>query len=352
MTASEEEIERAADLVAHGGLVAFPTETVYGLGADASDPVAVARIFAVKGRPVDHPLIVHLADAAALDQWASAVPTEARLLADAFWPGPITLLLARGPAALDVVTGGRATVGLRVPDHPVGRALLRAFAARRGGRPAGIAAPSANRFGRVSPTTAAHVVADLGDDVDAVLDGGPSLIGVESTIVDCFGDEPRVLRLGGVSVERLGDVLGFVPTVADREDRASAEGPPVIGTTANPAPGGARAPGMLDAHYAPKAQVEVVDDAPTAARRAAELVDGGLRVAVLAPTVIDGLSPDAMELEPAGEADDFARVLYDRLRQVDRLRADVVVVVAPPAGGLGDAVRDRLGRAAAAHPPR
>ena len=332
MRATEEDIEQAAAVLASGGLVAFPTETVYGLGADASDPEAVARIFVVKGRPADHPLIVHLADAAALDQWAASVPTAARLLADAFWPGPITLLVERGPAALDVVTGGRPTIGLRVPDHPVARALLRAFAARRPGRPAGVAAPSANRFGRVSPTTAAHVAADLGDDVHVILDGGPSVVGVESTIVDCRGAAPVVLRLGGVSMERLTEVLGIAPRLAVDEP--------------------ARAPGMLAAHYAPRAGVEVVQTPDEAVTRVAALLAAGERVAVLAPAVISALSPDALELEPAGPAADYARVLYDRLRQVDRLEADVVVVVPPPPGGLGDAVRDRLHRAAAAHQPR
>lgn len=345
VTASDEDIDRAAALLVEGGLVAFPTETVYGLGADASNQVAVARVFAVKGRPADHPLIVHLADAAGLDQWAAAVPTEARLLADAFWPGPITLLLERGPAALDEVTGGRPTIGLRVPDHPVARALLRNFSARRGGRPAGIAAPSANRFGRVSPTSAAHVAADLGDDVDAILDGGSSVIGVESTIVDCTGPEPLVLRLGGVSVERLSDVLGYAPGLAvdtPTDGRTGVNEPTV----------GARAPGMLEVHYAPQARVDVVEPVALAVARVAELLAEGQRVAVLAPTVVDGLHPDAIELEPAGTAEDYARMLYDRLRQVDRLGADVVVVVPPPPGGLGDAVRDRLRRAAAAHPPR
>jgi len=344
VTASDEDIERAAALLAEGGLVAFPTETVYGLGADAADPVAVARVFAVKGRPTNHPLIVHLADALAVDQWAASVPTEARLLADAFWPGPITLLLARGPRTLDEVTGGRPTIGLRVPDHPVALALLRRFSARRADRPAGIAAPSANRFGRVSPTTAAHVAADLGDDVDAILDGGPSVIGVESTIVDCTGDAPVVLRLGGVSVARLGDVLGHLPAVVHTPADDLAEG--------RESAGGARAPGMLEAHYAPLARVEVSETAATARGRADALVRAGHRVAILAPALMDSLPPDVIELEPAGGAEDFARVLYERLRQVDRLQVDVVVVVPPPPGGLGDAVRDRLRRAEAAHQPR
>ncbi|MGZ7015494.1 MAG: L-threonylcarbamoyladenylate synthase [Acidimicrobiales bacterium] len=338
-TANEADIERAAAVLAAGGLVAFPTETVYGLGADASDPEAVGRVFSVKGRPTDHPLIVHIADAAAVDQWAVDVPTTARLLADAFWPGPLTLLLERAPSVPDAVTGGRPTVGLRVPDHPVARALLRAFAALRPGAPAGVAAPSANRFGRVSPTTADHVRADLGDDVDLVLDGGPCLVGVESTIVDCTRAEPVVLRLGGVSLERLADVLGSEPGVSVTDDAVTQAG-------------GARAPGMLEAHYAPRARVEVVE-ATTVVARAGAIASArpGAAVVVLAPMAVDDLPDEVIELEPAGPADDFARVLYDRLRQADRLGADVLLVVPPPATGVGAAVRDRLRRAAAASDP-
>ncbi|MBI1844800.1 MAG: threonylcarbamoyl-AMP synthase, partial [Actinobacteria bacterium] len=225
-------IAGAVGVLRAGGLVAFPTETVYGLGADASNDEAVRRIFAVKGRPTDHPLIVHLGDADQLDAWAREIPSDARLLAAACWPGPLTLVLWRSSAVSDVVTGGRDSVGLRVPSHPVALELLRAF----GG---GVAAPSANRFGRVSPTTAAHVVADLGDDVDLVLDGGPCAVGVESTIVDLTGEAPMLLRQGGVSIETIEGVIG-------RAVIATAEGP-------------ARAPGMLAAHYAPTARVELVE---------------------------------------------------------------------------------------------
>jgi L-threonylcarbamoyladenylate synthase len=341
-TANEAEIERAAAVLASGGLVAFPTETVYGLGADAADAEAVGRVFSVKGRPTDHPLIVHIADAVAVDQWAVDIPTTARLLADAFWPGPLTLLLDRAPSVPDAVTGGRPTVGLRVPDHPMARALLNAFSALRGNAPAGVAAPSANRFGRVSPTTADHVRADLGDDVDLVLDGGPCDVGVESTIVDCTQGDPVVLRLGGVSLERLADVLGVEPGVSVTDDAVTQAG-------------GARAPGMLEAHYAPRARVEVVE-AATVVHRARSIVTGTgtggttPTVVVLAPNAIEDLPVEVIELEPAGPADDFARVLYDRLRQADRLGADVVLVVPPSAAGVGAAVRDRLRRAAASTP--
>jgi L-threonylcarbamoyladenylate synthase len=322
MTASPEDIERAVAVLRAGGLVAFPTETVYGLGADAANPAAVRRVFEVKGRPATHPLIVHLGSAAALDRWAVDVPPAARLLAEACWPGPLTVLLRRSPSVPDVVTGGRDTVGLRVPAHPLALALLERF----GG---GIAAPSANRFGRVSPTTAADVQADLGSDVDLVLDGGPCQVGVESTIVDLTGGEPEVLRPGGVSFERLEEVLGR-PVGLWLGDRDVA------------------APGTLPAHYAPAARVEVLDEVSAVAERAAQLLAAGRRVAVLAPVALAGLPDGVVELEPAGGPESYARVLYGRLRQADRLGVEVVLAVPPERVGVGVAVRDRLMRAAAA----
>jgi L-threonylcarbamoyladenylate synthase len=319
------DIDRAVVTLRSGGLVAFPTETVYGLGADASNDEAVRRVFQVKGRPSDHPLIVHLSDASLLNDWAAEVSPTAQLLADAFWPGPLTLLLERSSTVSSAVTGGRSTVGLRVPDHPVALELLRAF----GG---GIAAPSANRFGRVSPTTAAHVVADLGDDVEVVLDGGPCRVGVESTIVDLTSDRPIVLRAGGVSLDRLEEVLGHSVDVH---------------VSAEPSTGGARAPGMLEAHYAPNARVVLATEH--------ELVDVLIEVlgsttgpvGLLAEGALVGLPEDIVELEPAGTADEYAAVLYSRLRQADRLRLAVLVCVPPPEVGVGLAVNDRLRRAAA-----
>jgi L-threonylcarbamoyladenylate synthase len=316
----EADVARAVEVLRAGGLVAFPTETVYGLGADASNSRAVERIFEVKGRPRGHPLIVHLPTPAALDEWATDVPAEAATLADAFWPGPLTLLLQRSPRVDDVVTGGRATVGLRVPAHPLARELLTTF----GG---GVAAPSANRFGRVSPTTAAHVRADLGGAVDLVLDGGPCDVGVESTIVDFSTGEAEVVRPGGVTFEQLARVLGHPVDVwlGDRE---------------------VSAPGTLASHYTPAARVEIVD-AHGAAIRAADLVARGSTVGVLAPRAIADLPEGVVELEPAGPPDDYARVLYDRLRQADRLDLDVLVTVPPDGHGVGAAVIDRLRRAAA-----
>lgn len=325
MRPGDEGVDDAVAVLRAGGLVAFPTETVYGLGADAEQPAAVAKVFTAKGRPPDHPLIVHLGDAALLDAWAEAVPPEARLLADAFWPGPLTLLLWRSDKVPDAVTGGRDTVGLRVPDHPVALRLLQAF----GG---GVAAPSANRFGQVSPTTAGHVVAELGDEVDLVLDGGPCTVGVESTIVDLSGDHPVVLRPGGVSTERLADVLGRAPA-----------------TEAVAAPGAtsARAPGMLASHYAPRARVVLATDDEAAAAIARALDTGAVGVGLLAPRLVPGTPDAAVVLEPAGPAEEYARLLYARLRQADRLGLDVLVCVPPAATGIGVAVVDRLRRAAA-----
>lgn len=326
-----------------GGLVAFPTETVYGLGADASNDEALRRIFAVKGRPSDHPLIVHLGDAHELDTWAREIPSDARLLAAACWPGPLTLVLRRSSVVSDVVTGGRDSVGLRVPSHPVALELLRAF----GG---GVAAPSANRFGRVSPTTAAHVVADLGDDVDVVLDGGACPVGVESTIVDLTGEAPMLLRQGSVSIETIEGVIG-------RAVITTAEGP-------------ARAPGMLAAHYAPAARVELVEAHRLQDRLRLlskppdtvppETVPPGeaVRVGVLAPEIPADLSAavatEVVLLAGGSDATTYARNLYARLREADLAGVGILLAVPPPSdpdgndAGLVAAVRDRLTRAAAA----
>ncbi|MCC5953623.1 MAG: threonylcarbamoyl-AMP synthase [Acidimicrobiia bacterium] len=328
------DVAAAATALRSGRLVAFPTETVYGLGAAIDHPDAVARIFDVKGRPAEHPLIVHLADADALDRHAAAVPAPARRLAAALWPGPLTLVLARSPAVPDVVTGGRDTVGLRVPAHPVAAALLAAVEV-------GVAAPSANRFGRVSPTSADHVMGDLdGEDV-LVLDGGSCTVGVESTIVDCSGAVPTVLRVGGVSMEALAEVLGAMPA---RPDAAAAP----------------RAPGMLPAHYAPTAAVVPVGHhvplVDVLVALATPTPEGVPTIGVLAPTALDpaevdaldahGLGQQIVELEPGGAPERFAQVLYDRLRQADRLGLDVLVVRLPGDDGVGLAVADRLRRAA------
>jgi L-threonylcarbamoyladenylate synthase len=302
------DIAHAADVLRSGGLVAFPTETVYGLGADATNPRALRRLFAVKERPVDHPVIVHVARAEQLDDLGRDVPEIAHALAEACWPGPLTLVVRRRVEYVAAeATGGRDTVGIRVPDHPVARALLDAF----GG---GIAAPSANRFGRVSPTTARHVRDDLGADVDLVLDGGSCAVGVESTIVDVTGAEPVLLRVGGISEERLAALVGA------RLARRTA--------------GEVAAPGTLESHYAPVARVELVSAAELAAR--AEC----LRAAGLSVGVLDA----------PGDAGEYARGLYRGLRALDRRGVDVILAVLPAdTEGIGAAVADRLRRAAAAH---
>jgi L-threonylcarbamoyladenylate synthase len=316
------DIDQAARVLAGGGLVAFPTETVYGLGADARVPAAVARIYAAKGRPAAHPLIVHVGDATELDRWAADVPPAARVLAAAFWPGPLTLVLARAGALPDAATGGHATVGIRVPSHPLARALLAAF-----GGP--IAAPSANRFGAISPTTADHVAADLGDAVDYLLDGGACEIGVESTIVDLTRGRAVLLRPGGVGRDELERVLGA--PVADPDAAAPA------------------APGTLAAHYAPRARVIAVPED----RLADECgrASGGA-VAVLAPAATlarlgAALPPDVVRAALPDDLAGAARALYATLRELDARGISTIIAAIPPALGLGEAVADRLRRAAA-----
>jgi L-threonylcarbamoyladenylate synthase len=308
----------AVEVLREGGLVALPTETVYGLGADAENELAVRQIFAVKGRPASHPLIVHISAADHLEAWARMVPDEARTLAKEFWPGPLTLVLPKKRRVSHAVTGGQDTVGLRVPAHPLTQRVLVAF----GG---GIAAPSANRFGQVSPTTAEHVRKDLGDDIDYILEGGPCTVGLESTIVDLSGSEPAVLRPGGLAIEEIERVLGKRVPIRD-----------------NPA---VRVPGQLASHYAPRAGLVLAEPGDVASS-AKDLQRDGRRVAVIAPGEVDipeGVTRFEVPAEPQG----FARELYRLLREVDAAGFDVIVAAAPPESGLGVAVRDRLRRAAA-----
>ena len=313
-----EALRRTVELLRRGGLVGLPTETVYGLAADAENELAVRRIFAVKGRPSTHPLIVHLGSAEAVADWVQSVPAEAEALARAFWPGPLTLVLPRSRRASDAVTGGQGTVAVRVPAHPVALSVLRAF----GG---GLAAPSANRFGRVSPTQASHVVSDLGPDVDLVLDGGRCSVGVESTIVDLSSGAPAVLRPGGVSLEALERVLGRRPAL-------------------RPA-GEVRAPGMLPSHYAPRAGLALAPRAE-AVDLAARLGREGRRVALCGPAGM-AVPRGVVHLDAPEDVPELARALYELLRSVDAAGVDVAVVVVPEAEGLGLAVLDRLRRAAA-----
>ncbi len=321
VAATPDNIARAAALLAAGGLVAFPTETVYGLGASARNPVAVARVFAAKGRPAEHPLIVHLAEAQDLEQWARTVPEAARCLARAFWPGPLTLVLPRRPEVADAITGGQDSVALRVPAHPVALALLAAAGP--------LVAPSANRFGRVSPTTAAHVRDELGAAVDLILDGGPCAVGVESSIVGLLGEAPVLLRPGGVSPARLEAVLGQPLMLPDRAGGAD-----------HP-----RVPGVLASHYAPATPLEVWPAGALAAR-ANELLQRGLRVTVLALGEAAGL-PVSAHVEPMpADAAGYARVLYATLRRLDNAGHGLILVEAPPESPDWLAVRDRLARAA------
>lgn len=303
--ADEATLDRAAALLRAGGVVAFPTETVYGLAADATNERAVRRVFDIKGRPLAHPVIVHLSDASQLEQWARSIPPAARALADRFWPGPLTMVLLRTQRARDFVTGGQDTVALRVPSHPVAHAVL-----QRAG--IGVIAPSANRFGGPSATRAEHVVADFGEAVDLIVDGGPSTLGVESTIVDLTHDAPRILRPGGVTREQLEDALGIdVPVVTDASVRVS---------------------GSLPSHYAPRASVELFEDERAARVRFDALIERGTRAALLVGT---------------RDVESFARDLYERLRAADKEGAEAIVVAMPEEGGLGTALRDRLRRAAA-----
>ena len=319
-----------ADAVASlraGGLVAFPTETVYGLGCDASNPEALRRLYAVKRRPAAHPVIVHVADESGLDRLAAFVPDAARRLAGACWPGPLTVVVRRAADVPDEVTGGRDTVGVRVPDQAVALRLLRGFA-DEGGR--AVAAPSANRFGRVSPTTAADVRADLGADVDVVLDGGPCAVGVESTIVDCSGDAPAILRLGGVTRERVEEIVG-APVPLHTTDAYSA-------------------PGTLPAHYAPRAAVELVGGGAVGRARSPRSPTAGGQVCWPRParSMPARLPKGLVVLDPPIDVDEYAHVLYARLREADARGLDVLLVVAPAPEGIGAAVADRLRRAAAA----
>ncbi|MCU1427954.1 MAG: translation factor Sua5 [Actinomycetia bacterium] len=312
-------VTRAVEVLREGGLVAFPTETVYGLGADATNARAVRRLFAVKGRPATHPVIAHLGAGAALDEWAVDITDAARALTAAWWPGPLTVVVRRRPGTIvDEITGGRDTVGLRVPDHPLALQLLDAF-----GGP--VAAPSANRFGRVSPTTAADVRADLDGDVDLVLDGGPCSVGVESTIVDCTQGTPAILRVGGITAGEIEKIVG-VPVAV----RTSGE---------------VAAPGTLASHYAPRARVElVVRDRIEA--RGAQLRAEGERVGMLAMTpALENPADGVAVLGSPADVEEYARVLYRRLREADALGLGVVLVVPPPDEGIGAAIRDRLQRA-------
>jgi L-threonylcarbamoyladenylate synthase len=318
---SEDQIEHAARILREGGLVAFPTETVYGLGADASNPAAIRKLFAAKGRPADHPVIVHVANTSDLKHWTAEVPRGAWVLAEKFWPGPLTMVFKRANQVNDLVTGGQDTVGVRVPSHPLAQRLLKAF-----GR--GIAAPSANRFGHVSPTTAQHVREEFGDTVDLVIDGGPCDVGIESTIVDMSHGTPAVLRPGRITAQQVADALS-VPPLTD------------------PAIGRPRVSGSLNSHYAPRLPLRIVPQ---------EEMEDYLRARASTPVAVLSrrgrpANSKAVLWQVAPEtAEAYARLLYDTLRRLDVSGCRMIVVEALPELPDWAAVRDRVGRAATPEP--
>mgnify|MGYP003334022528 CR=1 FL=1 len=306
-----DDVQTAAQALRAGALVAMPTETVYGLAADATSRAAVERLYAVKGRPADHPSIVHVASTDNARTWCATWPAAAELLARRFWPGPLTLILPAGDRADSAVLGGTGTVALRVPDSPLALALIEAAGT-------GLAAPSANRFGRVSPTTAQHVADDLGHDVAVILDGGPCRIGVESTIVDLTGVAPRILRPGAITAAMVEEALATPLAPAS--------------------PDAPRAPGTLAAHYAPATPLLLIDAPGDVADPSA--------TALIAPS---GTSADGFLaiLDAGATAAAYAERLYDLLRTADAVGAERIAVIPPAGAGIGDAVRDRLRRAAA-----
>ena len=324
-------IAEAVALLRAGELVGMPTETVYGLAADALDPAAVSKVFAAKGRPADHPLIVHLPSAEHLPQWAAAIPKDALALARAFWPGPLTLILKRTADVPDEVTGGQDTVGVRVPAHPVALALLRAF-------DGGLAAPSANRFGRISPTTATHVQEELGERVAMILDGGACAVGIESTILDFSRDVPEILRPGAITPEDIARVIGRRPRVRGELEQA----PSADSASASPVP---RVSGALAAHYAPRTPLRLVEPA-LLADEATVLAGEGSRVAVLAHSSPDPQDPRLTWQSLPAEPTAYAQGLYASLRALDAVGADFILIEALPGGPGWRAVADRLGRAA------
>ena len=308
-----EMISNAAQTLKDGALVAFPTETVYGLGADATSAKAVARIYEVKGRPADHPLIVHIASMDSIGDWAIDIPEYAIKLARDYWPGPMTLILMRSELAQDFITGNQNTVGLRVPAQPIALALLKEFA-KLGGK--GIAAPSANRFGAVSPTTAAAVMDELipflNIDVDRILDGGPCLVGVESTIIDCTKSAPQILRPGAITKEMIEETTGLA-VVSDEKTEI-------------------RVSGALDSHYSPKAQVVI--------NAMAERGEGFIALATI--TTPNG----AIRLAAPNTVEQYARDLYAALREGDARDLTKIAVILPEGDGLAEAIRDRITKAA------
>jgi L-threonylcarbamoyladenylate synthase len=311
-TSTQSDIEKAAKALLAGSLVAFPTETVYGLGADATNPEAVSRVYSVKGRPTDHPLIVHISSKELINNWAIDIPSYAQKLAKFFWPGPMTLILRRSYLAKDFITGGQDNVGLRVPAQPIAQTLLREFE-KLGG--SGIAAPSANRFGAVSPTTAEAVQEDLGgylDSKDLVLDGGPSLVGIESTIIDCTNEIPMILRPGAITTKMIQELIEKIPII----------------NTANTL---IRVSGMLPVHYAPNAKIKI-----SGVTNAGE----GFIALSNIPT-----PADAVRLAAPNDLEEFAKILYSAFRAADIHGLSTISVIPPTGDGMAHAIRDRISKA-------
>lgn len=328
------QLPQAVTLLKQGQLVAFPTETVYGLGADARNPEALERLYATKGRPRNHPVIVHLARVEQLSEWAQEIPETAWVLAKAFWPGPLTLLLKRHPTVSDQVTGGQETIALRIPAHPVALALLEAFEG-------GLAAPSANRFGRISPTTPAHVYEDLGEAVPLILDGGPCEVGIESTIVDLTQPQAIIRRPGLLTAADMEEVLGQPVQTAQ-------PGPAVVETV--------RTPGALESHYAPQAPLRLLMSADLSMEVTARLT-AGQSVAVLShhhspQTEILQATSGLITVQLQPQAAAYAKDLYAALRWLDAQHPDVILVEDPPRDCEWVGIRDRLSRAAAPLPPK
>ena len=317
--ATQTEIEKAVETLREGGLVVFPTETVYGLGANASNPAAVRKIFEVKGRPPDHPVIVHLDHQRYLHRWVSSMPAAAERLAAMFWPGPLTLILPKGENVNDIVTGGQNSIGVRIPSHPMAQQLLTAF----GG---GIAAPSANRYGRLSPTRAEHVREELGEQIKVILDGGECQIGLESTIIAFQGQSVRLLRPGAITAPQIRQVIGELLVGADVESP--------------------RVPGGGSSHYAPTTPMTIVPSGEIDARAAA-LSEGGRRVAVLAQRLPLKAHKYVTWINAGRRPEQFGHDLYNNLRTLDKAGCQQILVQDVPEGERWTAIRDRLVRAAA-----
>jgi L-threonylcarbamoyladenylate synthase len=316
------DIIEACAILRRGGLVAFPTETVYGLGADAKNLVAVAKIFTAKQRPQDHPVIVHIADSDQLKDWVGDVNSAAQKLIQHFWPGPLTLILPRAKTVLDCITGGQNTIGVRMPDHPVAQALLQTF---RGG----IAAPSANRFGHISPTRAEHVRQELGDAVDLILDGGDCLVGIESTIVDVSGEQVKILRPGIITATQISEVLGEEITLNSN----------IVGASV-------RTSGMLLSHYAPQTALQIIAPAELL-NEIKLLLAKNKTVAVIARQPALLIHPDLYWFTLSSETEAYAHELYARMRAADQLNCAVILVEDVPQSEQWLAVRDRLNKASA-----